>query len=80
MNVWFTMNGLSANNDTHVYVGRTCNNRVSMALLLLAVISIVACCYSLNLCALALGLFDRNTGSKAVNLTITSKYKRQYFP
>jgi len=51
-----------------------------MALLLLAVISIVACCYSLNLCALALGLFDRNTGSKAVNLTITSKYKRQYFP
>ena len=31
LNVWFTMNGMCAKNNTHIYVARTSNNRVIAA-------------------------------------------------
>ena len=50
LNVRFTTNGMCAKNNTHIYVARTSNNRVIM-------ISTVACCHSVKLCALAARAF-----------------------
>jgi len=44
LNVQFTMNGMCTKNSILIYVARTSNNRV---------ISVVACCHSVKLCAFA---------------------------
>jgi len=53
LNVRFTMNGMCTKNKTHIYVAWTSNKKV---------ISIVACCNNVKLCARAARAFQSQQG------------------
>ena len=48
LNVRFTMNGMRVKNNTHIYVAQTSSNRMNTSW-----VSVVACCHSVKLYALA---------------------------